>query len=77
MILPKGTIRVLDNKPSHYYVKLEDEDFAWWMCQARLNIKDEYKMHVRMTDEMVYKENYFKIFVPVEEYLKPFRESNV
>ncbi len=69
-LLPKGTIKILTSDPSYYYVKLEDEDFAWWMSQCNPNLDDNKKMHVRMTDLMVLKETHFNVFVPVEKYLK-------
>jgi hypothetical protein len=70
-LLPKGTIRILWTCPSHYYVKIDNEDFGWWISETRPNIKDEYKMQVRMTDEMVLNESHFNVFVPALDYLEP------
>ena len=69
-MLPKGTIKVLKTDASYYYVKQENLDFAWWKSQCKPNIDDDRKMQVRMTDEMVLKENIFNVFVPLDEYNK-------
>lgn len=58
----KGTKKRLKNDYSHWYVKLEDKDFAWWRFEKNQELKEEKRPRVRMTDEMVTKENHFEIF---------------
>ena len=62
-MLPKGTKRTLKNNPSHYYVKLKNEDFAWWRLED-LEKNEDKRMMVRLTDEMVMFETYFVLDYP-------------
>lgn len=72
MLLPKGTIRVLFNNPNHYYVKLEDEDFAWWRKEDD-TLPEDKRMEVRITDKRVMEATHFNVYVPAENYI----ESNL
>jgi hypothetical protein len=51
-MLPKGTKRRLMSNHSHYYVKLEDLDFAWWRLE-NFELDESKRMCERLTDEML------------------------
>jgi hypothetical protein len=45
---------------SKLYVKLENEDFAWWRLEDE-EVELDRRMQVRMTDEMVLSEKHFVV----------------
>lgn len=59
-MLKKGSKRYLKGNEHRPYVKLEDLDFAWWRLED-LNVSEDRRMMVRMTDETVLNENHFII----------------
>ena len=62
MLLSKGTTR---RTPSSFdfYIKLDNEDFGWWRLE-NLELSENKRMMVRLTDEMVLMESQFDIYNP-------------
>jgi hypothetical protein len=60
-MLKKGSKRYLKGREdSKQYVKLENEDFAWWRLEDE-EVELDRRMQVRMTDEMVLSEKHFVV----------------
>ena len=58
MKLKKGTRKYLKYDKNHVYVKLDNDNFGWWMLED-LNKHPDKRMYVRMLDEHVLMENHF------------------
>lgn len=57
-MLLKGSKRFLKGCEDKPYVKLENENFAWWRLEDK-EVDPDKRMQVRMTDEDVLKEKHF------------------
>lgn len=58
MKFKKGTKKYLKYDKNHLYIKLDNDNFGWWRLEDLSKHADK-RMHVKMSDEQVLKENHF------------------